>query len=118
MFGCFFFKQKTAYEMRISYWSSDVCSSDLDMDIAVDVAGFGLHVGQRLAQVAALHLVAVLGVQRQVLFDFAGMASVGSKIVKHGTSPVWMCVEADRSEERRVWEECVRTCSSRGLMDL
>src|SRR3546814_19210232 len=24
-----FFKQKTAYEMRISYWSSDVCSSDL-----------------------------------------------------------------------------------------
>src|SRR3546814_17137925 len=30
MIGCFFFfKQKTAYEMRISDWSSDVCSSDL-----------------------------------------------------------------------------------------
>src|SRR3546814_4949316 len=30
MFVCiFFFKQKTAYEMRISDWSSDVCSSDL-----------------------------------------------------------------------------------------
>src|SRR3546814_20448415 len=28
--GFFFFKQKTAYEMRISDWSSDVCSSDLD----------------------------------------------------------------------------------------
>src|SRR3546814_6473844 len=27
----FFFKQKTAYEMRISDWSSDVCSSDLQM---------------------------------------------------------------------------------------
>src|SRR3546814_6834352 len=27
----FFFKQKTAYEMRISDWSSDVCSSDLSM---------------------------------------------------------------------------------------
>src|SRR3546814_8692387 len=27
--GCCFFKQKTAYEMRISDWSSDVCSSDL-----------------------------------------------------------------------------------------
>src|SRR3546814_7951264 len=27
--NCFFFKQKTAYEMRISDWSSDVCSSDL-----------------------------------------------------------------------------------------
>src|SRR3546814_2501270 len=26
---CFFFKQKTAYDMRISDWSSDVCSSDL-----------------------------------------------------------------------------------------
>src|SRR3546814_4808764 len=28
----FFFKQKTAYEMRISDWSSDVCSSDLSSD--------------------------------------------------------------------------------------
>src|SRR3546814_6482293 len=32
----FFFKQKTAYEMRISDWSSDVCSSDLlDLDALV-----------------------------------------------------------------------------------
>src|SRR3546814_8844776 len=29
LFVLFFFKQKTAYEMRISDWSSDVCSSDL-----------------------------------------------------------------------------------------
>src|SRR3546814_8758169 len=29
MLSFFFFKQKTAYEMRISDWSSDVCSSDL-----------------------------------------------------------------------------------------
>src|SRR3546814_3715527 len=34
-FCFFFFKQKTAYEMRISDWSSDVCSSDLDDDVAV-----------------------------------------------------------------------------------
>src|SRR3546814_1353676 len=34
----FFFKQKTAYEMRISDWSSDVCSSDL---VEID-AGIGL----------------------------------------------------------------------------
>src|SRR3546814_5206190 len=34
----FFFKQKTAYEMRISDWSSDVCSSDL-LEQAVDVGG-------------------------------------------------------------------------------
>src|SRR3546814_8549668 len=31
MVSVFFFKQKTAYEMRISDWSSDVCSSDLNM---------------------------------------------------------------------------------------
>src|SRR3546814_2110839 len=31
----FFFKQKTAYEMRISDWSSDVCSSDLTQEIPV-----------------------------------------------------------------------------------
>src|SRR3546814_15997836 len=30
----FFFKQKTAYEMRISDWSSDVCSSDLSFSFA------------------------------------------------------------------------------------
>src|SRR3546814_9720733 len=29
----FFFKQKTAYEMRISDWSSDVCSSDLQLQV-------------------------------------------------------------------------------------
>src|SRR3546814_2995189 len=38
----FFFKQKTAYEMRISDWSSDVCSSDLDDDTYADLhARFG-----------------------------------------------------------------------------
>src|SRR3546814_6865971 len=35
MFVVFFFKQKTAYEMRISDWSSDVCSSDLAGDLHV-----------------------------------------------------------------------------------
>src|SRR3546814_17803072 len=36
-FSFFFFKQKTAYEMRISDWSSDVCSSDLrSTEIIVD----------------------------------------------------------------------------------
>src|SRR3546814_11915008 len=30
----FFFKQKTAYEMRISDWSSDVCSSDLRLEVS------------------------------------------------------------------------------------
>src|SRR3546814_14642464 len=36
----FFFKQKTAYEMRISDWSSDVCSSDLSTDmIGAEIGG-------------------------------------------------------------------------------
>src|SRR3546814_12120253 len=35
----FFFKQKTAYEMRISDWSSDVCSSDLTASCAVEAIG-------------------------------------------------------------------------------
>src|SRR3546814_3244476 len=37
---CFFFKQKTAYEMRISDWSSDVCSSDLVDDRVLLQVGF------------------------------------------------------------------------------
>src|SRR3546814_10092678 len=39
LFVCFFFKQKTAYEMRISDWSSDVCSSDLVAQQALDRPG-------------------------------------------------------------------------------
>src|SRR3546814_6633028 len=37
-FVFFFFKQKTAYEMRISDWSSDVCSSDLRADLGPPAA--------------------------------------------------------------------------------
>src|SRR3546814_3308488 len=49
---CFFFKQKTAYEMRISDWSSDVCSSDL--------LGFDAVPGQhRLGGLADLRVVVV-----------------------------------------------------------
>src|SRR3546814_1766131 len=41
MFFFFFFKQKTAYEMRISDWSSDVCSSDLptSLQLAAETSG-------------------------------------------------------------------------------
>src|SRR3546814_5504410 len=44
---CFFccFKQKTAYELRISYWSSDVCSSDLDLSLPVGGGTVPHHVG-------------------------------------------------------------------------
>src|SRR3546814_17220233 len=44
-YSFFFFKQKTAYEMRISDWSSDVCSSDLLFAVAVvDEDGDDSHV--------------------------------------------------------------------------
>src|SRR3546814_5603065 len=38
----FFFKQKTAYELRISDWSSDVCSSDLNRICALPALWVGL----------------------------------------------------------------------------
>src|SRR3546814_10174348 len=44
MLLCCFFKQKTAYEMRISDWSSDVCSSDLRLRVGLlerDLEAFG-----------------------------------------------------------------------------
>src|SRR3546814_3064052 len=41
----FVFKQKTAYEMRISDWSSDVCSSDLAIAVAAG-AGWGSGAGR------------------------------------------------------------------------
>src|SRR3546814_3864448 len=41
----FFFKQKTAYEMRISDWSSDVCSSDL-MSITLETQEQGAYVNR------------------------------------------------------------------------
>src|SRR3546814_1222440 len=46
---CFYFKQKTAYEMRISDWSSDVCSSDLSFKerrdyLLPEFERLGLHV--------------------------------------------------------------------------
>src|SRR3546814_5428320 len=42
----FFFKQKTAYELRISDWSSDVCSSDLDAAPRIEAVRRGKGVGR------------------------------------------------------------------------
>src|SRR3546814_17096808 len=80
----FFFKQKTAYEMRISDWSSDVCSSDLVL---------------RMAERDARRIAAAPVVLGGRTFSIA-LASVKEAGV-------------DRSEERRVGKECVSTCRSR-----
>src|SRR3546814_5207796 len=49
---CFFFKQTTAYELRISDWSSDVCSSDLD-----ELAHTKLGARQRIDATETLEVV-------------------------------------------------------------
>src|SRR3546814_1143939 len=59
----FFFKQKTAYEMRISDWSSDVCSSDLQrLGTRPRGDGIGKHgeTVRRAVGEAAQHAVAVM----------------------------------------------------------
>src|SRR3546814_6904309 len=56
LFWFFFFKQKTAYEMRISDWSSDVCSSDLEeISGGHDLMTIGKHELQTRAYVGAFN---------------------------------------------------------------
>src|SRR3546814_10898606 len=81
----FFFKQKTAYEVRISDWSSDVCSSDLQ-----------LHRGDFID---GAHNVVLIGGPGTGKTHIA--TALGVQAVEH------------RSEERRVGKECVSTCRSR-----
>src|SRR3546814_6922141 len=55
LYSFFFFKQKTAYEMRISDWSSDVCSSDLIAKVAArefKKQGLDIHLGAKVSAVA------------------------------------------------------------------
>src|SRR3546814_8839065 len=54
----FFFKQETAYELRISDWSSDVCSSDLDLDIVTE-EGIKLKADRLLAEAPRYDVVIV-----------------------------------------------------------
>src|SRR3546814_8455515 len=62
----FFFKQKTAYEVRISDWSSDVCSSDLRLDRHPRVARSAhVHEEDRQAVDLLLDLVARRGAGEQ-----------------------------------------------------
>src|SRR3546814_6133831 len=84
----FFFKLKTAYEMRISDWSSDVCSSDL--------------IAWKNAEVDALYRLTAAGVRVPKPYGYYEGVLVMERIT-----------DADRSEERRVGKECVSTCRSR-----
>src|SRR3546814_4450921 len=104
----FFFKQKTAYEMRISDWSSDVCSSDLAL--LQDFGGLGF----RFWNILALARTAENLFADNIYFD------ISASVILAADSPieeeyVWTIrnVGVDRSEERRVGKECVSTCRSR-----
>src|SRR3546814_20368960 len=87
----FYFKHKTAYELRISDWSSDVCSSDLSV-----VASFE-------CPIVLLELITT----QKVLIH---VKSVG---VFHYREAVCTILSLRRSEERRVGKECVSTCRYR-----
>src|SRR3546814_6441310 len=63
---CFFVKQKTAYEMRISDWSSDVCSSDLP-----DCAGRPIQ-GASATRMEDLRPLAQQQGPRAIIFDLDG----------------------------------------------
>src|SRR3546814_10276687 len=80
----FFFKQKTAYEMRISDWSSDVCSSDLEkfsgkrwtIPAKVYARPLELFVGRKLSRDDFLTELDALGYRRESVANGPGAASV------------------------------------------
>src|SRR3546814_4826614 len=100
----FFFKQKTAYEMRISDWSSDVCSSDLKD--GVDHARANLLIAAYATGVAEAALAGAV--------DYAKVREQFGKPIGSFQAIKHKCA---RSEERRVGKECVSTCSSRWSPD-
>src|SRR3546814_5295982 len=87
----FFVKLKTAYEMRISDWSSDVCSSDL--------LGIGVELVSPAAGTASLPWIEPIGL-------------LWLNALKMTIVPLIVALLI-RSEERRVGQECVSTCRSR-----
>src|SRR3546814_15900983 len=116
----FFFKQKTAYEMRISDWSSDVCSSDLSRSPPL----LWEHPCRRPQQwrrtipglVRSFCASLIRAVRRNMGPAFHPSRSSGGNWHLAVVSP--LAQEAalprrNRSEERRVGKECVSTCRYR-----
>src|SRR3546814_18200183 len=91
----FFFKQKTAYEMRISDWSSDVCSSDLKTTTSRRI-GAGCRPYRHAARRRTEH-----------------PRSRRLPAEPEGRRPDDERAPPARSEERRVGKEGVSTCRSR-----
>src|SRR3546814_7028156 len=102
----FFFKQKTAYEMRIRDWSSDVCSSDL----LVQGSGAGAVVVLTKADKAIAENPDAVA---DALAALADTAASGAAVVAVNAKDADTLAALARSEERRVGQECVSTCRSR-----
>src|SRR3546814_8141216 len=101
-FFIFFFKQKTAYEMRISDWSSDVCSSDLqDFDV---VTGEVSDINIRATRITTNDNIEILVPNSEF---------VTGRVVNWTHQEASRRMRISRSEERRVGKECVSTCRSR-----
>src|SRR3546814_6165764 len=96
----FLFKQKTAYEMRISDWSSDVCSSDL-FELVLPEGGTDLvtNTACATADIPADSQVAPTINCDPASFEVEGDPTHVKELV--------------RSEERSVGKECVSTGQSR-----
>src|SRR3546814_9675731 len=116
IFVCvFFFKQKTAYEMRISDWSSDVCSSDL-AQILLRVGEFGRRI-ERAVMIRIGRVDPILPVEDA---DFrVRVPALHDRVRRQHRHRRQRAQPADqqglRSEERRVGKELVSTCRSRWL---
>src|SRR3546814_21138421 len=102
----FFFKQKTAYEMRISDWSSDVCSSDLGYLRLHAVAA--LRPLRAVSQAPAHHSAR----RRRRSLSLGPLSRHRSRHNEAGAGGADVR-QPVRSEERRVGTESVSTCRSR-----
>src|SRR3546814_18347368 len=110
----FLFKQKTAYEMRISDWSSDVCSSDLG-DARSHPCTMGAAVRRQRAGVGSAEAERPLG-DFEAGFDLRrifGDRDADDVERRSARDEARDDRGAARSEERRVGKEGVRTCRSR-----
>src|SRR3546814_10597195 len=108
----FFFKQKTAYEMRISDWSSDVCSSDLIFGPVVTIIPYEDDEDAiRIANDTDYGLSAVVSGDPAKAKAFVPRLRAGMVYVNAGNPDP--SLPFGRSEERRVGKECVSTCRSR-----
>src|SRR3546814_15211345 len=100
--------------MRISDWSSDVCSSDLPCARPMDPTPNPSPEGEGLIVTSATELSLYQMVQQQRrfrLFDALAWIALASLILV--TAAHLVTKPPARSEERRVGKECVSTCRSR-----